>query len=538
VQQLVGKSAQSSEVQRQLLDRINALLQSGTSMAQIVSTLASNLAQQVGATLGKTDDASLATLKSAFASALSPPGSSPPDAATLLDRLRRTAKIATAALTNTTGQQNRFPGNTLDATAGGNPAPNQTNQNQATANVNGTPAPLSPESILSGAFTALSGPIDSPQVAAALSTAQPPATQGTVPNATPPAPATAQTPSSFSTLATTTPPPVSTESLVAASSLDAAGTGGGTLLGRSLTRAANAAAALGPSPITALAPGAPGLPQIAAASAPQQGSADSKGGSTPNPGGSAATAALAAAGGSAQAAPDAALAAFVQTFQRALAFNANAAAAETPAATGQPSDGTAPAVSDTTAIGSAQSFLASLGIQSPQTPATSSAQPDTPVAAQTSPTTDPNAVVAQLVRGLTMSNLGTSSQVRLRLVPETLGDLSIKLNVDNTTGSVSASVLAQTPDARDALIANQGQLHRALADAGLKLSSFNVDLSNSGANMFGQQQPQPQHQQRFGSSQRSVLASEDTSGDSLSAVPSFAPPAMVAAGTGTLNYLV
>jgi flagellar hook-length control protein FliK len=136
-----------------------------------------------------------------------------------------------------------------------------------------------------------------------------------------------------------------------------------------------------------------------------------------------------------------------------------------------------------------------------------------------------------------MSNLGSSSQIRLRLVPENLGDLNVKLTVDST-GSVNASVLAHTPEARDALLANQGQLHRSLADAGLKLASFNVDLSNNGANMFAQQQsPQPQGQSRSAFGQRSMDVADSTQGDPLSAIPSFAPPSLAATASGTLNYL-
>jgi flagellar hook-length control protein FliK len=233
-----------------------------------------------------------------------------------------------------------------------------------------------------------------------------------------------------------------------------------------------------------------------------------------------------------------AVAAFLQTFQRALASSAQAAGADPLGDQTQTNDPTAVASNGSNA-GSAQSLLASLGaLQNAQSP---SATSDATLATQTSPstsTTDPDAVVAQLLRGISMRDLGETSQIRLRLVPESLGDLSVKLTVDHS-GSVSASVLAQTPQARDALIANQAQLTRSLSDAGLKLTSFSVDLSNSGANMFGQQQQQPQpQQQRFGIVQESPSASDDAGSDQLLAVPSFAPPVTAAAGAGSLNYLV
>jgi len=520
VAQMIGKNVHMSDAARQLSDRISALLANGTSMTQIVSTLASNLAQQVGAALGKTDDASVANLKTAFASALSPPGNGPPDAAALLDRLRHLGAIVNKALGTSMGQQNRLSGNTLDANAaGGNPAPNQT---QTTASLNGAPAQgnigsqgsgLSRESILESAFTALSGSIDSPQTAAqTIAGAQAfSAAQTSLPSQT-----TAQT-------------PLSNQSLVASSSLDAAGTGGGTLLGRTLTRAANAAADLGANPLSAF--NTPVPTSLASSGTSQQTSPDAKDGSTSTSGG-AATATLAASG-SAAAAPNATVAAFLQAFQRALAMNANAIQTGASLPDQTQTDDAAPAASNGT--GNVQPLLASLGvIQDAQTPPSSTL--NTPVAQQTAPTTaDPNLVVAQLLRGIMMRDLGTTSEVRLRLVPESLGDLNVKLTVDNT-GSVNASVVAQTPEARDTLLANQNQLTRSLSDAGLKLTSFNVDLSNSGTNMFGQQQPQPQ--QRYGFGLRAPLVSSDDAGsDPLSAIPSFAPPSAVAAGAGVLNYL-
>src|SRR5262249_1362293 len=145
-----------------------------------------------------------------------------------------------------------------------------------------------------------------------------------------------------------------------------------------------------------------------------------------------------------------------------------------------------PAASATASNGNANNtLLAALGL--PQDNQTSTVQtPQAPVAPQTSPTTDPNQVVAQLVRGITMRDAGNSSERRLRRDPESLGELNIKLNVDSS-GAVNASVLAHSTEAHDALLANQAQLSRSLADAGLKLASFNVNLSNGGMNSNGQQ---------------------------------------------------
>ena len=105
---------------------------------------------------------------------------------------------------------------------------------------------------------------------------------------------------------------------------------------------------------------------------------------------------------------------------------------------------------------------------------------------------DSNHVVEQVLRGAFLNTVGAVSTVRLRLVPEELGDVSVKLTIEGN--SVSAQVMAQTPAAHDALVAGQAQLTRALADAGLKLTSFNVDLAGGFAS-FQQQQQQQSSQQ-------------------------------------------
>jgi hypothetical protein len=550
---LIGNGVQmNGSTAQQLTNRISSLLQNGVSVAQIVSTLSSALAQQIGTALGTTDANSLAALQAEFANALSPPGTAPPDAAELAERIRHVAWIASTALGNSMGQQNRNLGNVLDAdTAGGNPAPNQT---PATANVNAPGgsqgSALSMQSILQDALGALNGPIAPPTSSAqstattaqTLSTAQlPPQTPTPVTNAQSATATTAQTssnnpPANPAGSGVSAPP--STESLVAASSLDAAGTGGGTLLGRTLTRAANAAASLGPNPVAA-ATSAPSTTAALRQALAADADADTDANTNPQGEGtstSGQTAAATVAADAAPAAPNASVAAFLQNFQRALAAAAQADGDDTSLGTQTQTNGATTIASDGSSAGQAQSFLTSLGaVQNAQT---STTLPDGTQSTQTSPstsTTDPNDVVAQLLRGITMRDLGQTSEIRLRLVPESLGDLSVKLAVNNN-GSVSASVVAQTPQARDALIANQAQLTRSLSDAGLKLTSFNVNLSNSGTNMFGQQQPQSQ-QQRFGFGRGLSLASDDAS-DDLSAMPSFAPPVLAGAGTGSLNYLV
>ncbi|GAC1591326.1 MAG: hypothetical protein NVS3B28_19070 [Candidatus Velthaea sp.] len=166
--------------------------------------------------------------------------------------------------------------------------------------------------------------------------------------------------------------------------------------------------------------------------------------------------------------------------------------------------------------------------QSPTAPAP--ATPPHPAAVDTS------AIVDQVLRGVFARNLGQSNEIRLRLVPEHLGDVTVQLSV-SATGTVSAHVLAQSADVRDALVAGQSQLTKSLADAGLKLTSFSVDV-NSG--YFAQQHGQSQQHQPGG--RRSFFAGHDADegGDesALSAIPSFGPPLVANQNFGKLNYLV
>jgi flagellar hook-length control protein FliK len=150
---------------------------------------------------------------------------------------------------------------------------------------------------------------------------------------------------------------------------------------------------------------------------------------------------------------------------------------------------------------------------------------------------DPNQVVDQILRGISLNTIDTTSTVRMRLVPEELGDVSVKLTIEGS--SVSAQVMAQTPAAHDALVAGQGQLERALADNGLKLTSFNVDLAGGFASFQQQQQQQSsQHGQANGRALLGGVDTTETDDSQLVAAPNFGPPVLAGTSWSALNYLV
>lgn len=157
------------------------------------------------------------------------------------------------------------------------------------------------------------------------------------------------------------------------------------------------------------------------------------------------------------------------------------------------------------------------------------------------PQVDPHAVVEQVLRAMAIHTADGASTVRLRLVPEHLGDVSVKLVVSG--GSVDATLTAHSADAQNALAGGQSQLAKTLADAGLKLQSFSVGLAGGGSASAGDQSDRkrftaPSSVRRIGG----VAAADD--GDDaidpgLLAMPTFAPPVFApSGGAGALNYLV
>ena len=519
----------SDPLEAKLAAQIAARLQNGESLEDIVASLSKSLATSVANGRGGAAD-SLGQLQKVFAAALSPPGKAPPSAdgngaLALAHRFRQLAEIA-ATIASQTGQPNRFLGPDLDAKAKVDLAPADTNE-PSEARAPGSLA-LSVDSILNAAAVALgatltpsmqaqliapptnkNGSSASADAASAGSSAPTGATKplggAPVPSGqldsasalnTKPAPAIA--------------PSVNPESLAApiaalfandgrtvASSDRKTGTNGDTSLGRILTRAINVA------------------PSIDSANAQ---SSTSGGGST---------------GGN--------LHAFLTAFAAAVAEADDSAKSGLPTTISAATDFLA-----TLDAANATSAATSGPLAPPQTIGIASSNGPAPLAfdaslfgpAYTPQNADRYAVVEQVLKGLSVRNLGgvSNSEVRLRLVPEHLGDVNIKLVINN--GNVNATLVAANADVRDTLVANQAQLARSLDSAGLKLTGFNVDVSNGGFAGFAQQQQQQQPPASRGSVD-STFDESNTEGDlAIAATPSFAPPESASVQLGHLNALV
>lgn len=164
----------------------------------------------------------------------------------------------------------------------------------------------------------------------------------------------------------------------------------------------------------------------------------------------------------------------------------------------------------------------------PQAPGAAS-QPQSATALYAS--VDPHSVVEQILKGIAVRTAGSTSEVRLRLQPEQLGDVTLKLTVTGNT--IAANVVAQNAHVRDMLIANQHQLARSLADAGLSLGNFSVDVSGGNAGFTGQGS---QQQRSFGGKPGAfgaMLIGEDENwGESR-----FGPAVLTGPKPIVLNYL-
>ncbi len=116
----------------------------------------------------------------------------------------------------------------------------------------------------------------------------------------------------------------------------------------------------------------------------------------------------------------------------------------------------------------------------PQAPQAAPVQNAVQTTATPAAPVDTSAVIEQMVKSMVMrTNAQGSSEIRLHLQPENLGDVTMKITV--TGSQISANVVASSPDVRNTLMSNHQQLARSLADAGLTLSGFSVDVSGGNA---------------------------------------------------------
>jgi len=464
-------------VDAKLAQAVKDLLDRGIALDDIVARLAGSLATSVAAQLGISPQAALQRLTQAFTQALQSTGTGPPgnNADRASALVSRFRRIAELA----TGVVNADQGQPIRSIAG-------TSLDAVTAKAN--PTPTTADTVLRSALDALANP--SPQATAAAA-ADPAAATVRAASDVPPASAAGD----GRIVALVAPLPV-------------IATGGETPLGRILTRAMLADTQPSP-PVGAAQVEAPANRSANAFEA-QAMRRVALGDVNPN-------------------AVANALDAFLPAFENAVARNYVGPRPE-PAVIDDVTVSPAPGLSPTVAVPFATPVARDTLPIAPLPPASALPQPQH---------VDANAVVDQILRGMAIRTTDGQSEVRLRLVPENLGDVSVKLVVSG--GSVDASIVAHTADAQTALAGGQNQLAKTLADAGLKLQSFTVGLAGDFSGNRDQSRP---HDAQTRSAWRRIGGLEPVDADepvdaALLAVPSFGPPIYAAnPALRNLNYLV
>jgi len=83
-------------------------------------------------------------------------------------------------------------------------------------------------------------------------------------------------------------------------------------------------------------------------------------------------------------------------------------------------------------------------------------------------------LLPQVVRGLATLARDGAAEMRLQLEPEDLG--TVQLRVRTSRGIVRGELLVERPEIKQLLDANVGRLRTALAESGLHLGGFDVDV--------------------------------------------------------------
>ena len=464
-----------------------SLFASGLSPAEFIHTLSTQIGQ-AAATAAKAPPVARAAVAkqfaTAFASALSPPGTAPPtsaqqEAATLVQRFTGIVNGLARGQTTSKGQKNEISGTLLDAISAKEPPAPTTTTTPPTASTPAIDAVISsllsllPSDMLSNAIA--TGPSaagnPAPSLAPNAATAPPP---GNAPR-TAPKPMTAPpTPSLKAALPTSlanfaAPPPLpaphagaapespsrneplSVASNSAPNSAPNANAGQSLdLLGRMIARAASTDATLTAARAAAGEPSSPtsfATENFASANF--------------------ASASLTGSSSSSQ----------LDSNQMLRLTAVLTAAAESGAgSTGSHfSSGFGSSTGrDSSSFGN-QTSNAALGFTLPPLHAAANAAAPSAAAPTTQPL-DVQALVEQMIAGMQLRTASDgSSQMQIKLVPEHLGEVAVKLTVSGT--NVTANVVAQSADTRTTLLANHQQLARSLADSGLKLTGFSVDVS-------------------------------------------------------------
>jgi len=126
---------------------------------------------------------------------------------------------------------------------------------------------------------------------------------------------------------------------------------------------------------------------------------------------------------------------------------------------------------------------------------------------QSSTATDPNNIAGQIIEQARLITSPQNSEMIIKLKPEHLGELTMRIVVDN--GVVSASFHSSNPEVRGAIEATLNQLRQDMTNQGLKVNDVGVYSSLSQFTPNDQRGYQQQQQQQLKNNETPRLASQE-----------------------------
>jgi hypothetical protein len=107
-------------------------------------------------------------------------------------------------------------------------------------------------------------------------------------------------------------------------------------------------------------------------------------------------------------------------------------------------------------------------------------------------------VVDQVVKGLALKVQGENSEVRIRLEPESLGEVVVSMRMEN--GKLQAQIDVSQAGVKGVLESNLGQLRQSLSTRGIEVQRLDVVFSG-GSGARGSEGGQGERQRRYGGRQ-------------------------------------
>ncbi len=93
-------------------------------------------------------------------------------------------------------------------------------------------------------------------------------------------------------------------------------------------------------------------------------------------------------------------------------------------------------------------------------------------------------VISQVVQNARILKSNPHAEIKMRLKPEQLGQVRIRLVIQNS--AISADVSVENPDVREIITANLNQLRESLLQEGILVENFNVSVDSEGRSGKGE----------------------------------------------------